>query len=227
MKRISILVMGAHIAALLWMALWMPGRIIPKKPLIVRTVMEVATPVPTAAPAATQKPIMAAAKVVKKPAPIKKTTTPAPKPIPRPKPKAVARPVQQPKSPAVPAALMKQLEMSIAKIEDNGQKQVSSPLKRMPKLQIDTESDANASIYAANLVQCLQSALTLPSVGAVKVELTLRNDGTFVKMRILNSQSNPNKAFLETHLVSMKYPAFSGELKKEQEHAFVVTFCNN
>ncbi|MDN3505616.1 MAG: hypothetical protein P0S96_00090 [Simkaniaceae bacterium] len=197
----------------------MPAKKIPKKPIAVRTVMEVATPPPKPAPLPVKAPQKAPQKAPK----------PAPKPRakPRPAPKKVVRPVQKPKPPAVSPALMRQLEMSIAKIEESRQKQVTTPINDTVKLQIDTAYDANASIYATNLIQCLQSALTLPSVGAVKVELTLRNDGSFVKMRIVDSQSNPNKAFLETHLASMRFPAFSGELKKEKEHAFVITFCNN
>jgi hypothetical protein len=94
-------------------------------------------------------------------------------------------------------------------------------------LQIDSQSDTKESIYAANLIQCLQGALMLPGVGAVKVELTLRNDGNFVKMRIIDSKSNQNKVFLEGHLPRLSYPTFTGELKQEKEHAFVITFCNH
>ncbi|NGX26389.1 MAG: hypothetical protein K940chlam6_00307 [Chlamydiae bacterium] len=219
MKRISLFVISAHVALLLWMVLWMPVKKVVKKSLQVRTVIEVATPTPASAPA----PV------------IKKEIAAASQAPPKPK-KAAKKPIkkaalQKPKGPLVPDALIRQLQESIAKIEEKGHKDISKKAKvapkQIPKLQIDAGSGAEESIYASHLVQCLQNALELPEMGTVKLELTLKCDGTFVQMQILQSASNHNQKFLQSQLHSLKYPAFNGLLKQEKEHAFVITFCNH
>ncbi len=225
MKRISLFVIGAHVAILLWMALWMPGKTREKKPLQVRTIIEVTA---TPAPAAPVAPTLRKTPVVKQTAP-KKLITP---------PKKVAKksPAKKPeikptKKPVVLDALLHQLQESIAKIEEKGHKEVSKKSqiapKRIPKLQIDGEYGKDENIFASNLVQRLQNALELPEMGTVKLELTLKCDGTFVQMRVLESASNRNQKFLETQLKALKYPAFSGSLKQEKEHIFVLSFCNH
>jgi len=210
MRRVSSFVISLHLILFIWLALWSPAKKLEKKPIQVRTV--VATPPPSVktvpvkkAPAPTQ--------------PVVKKTAPPPK-------KPVAK--KAPQKPLVSPSLARQLENAIAKIDEKSHKE--SPArgraipKSPPKLQIDS---AEGSIYASDLVQCLQNALELPQHGAVKLELTLKTDGAFVKMRVLESANNANKKFLETHLKSVHFPPFSGPLKKEKEHAFVITFYNN
>ncbi|NGX37058.1 MAG: hypothetical protein K1000chlam2_00208 [Chlamydiae bacterium] len=200
MKKTWLFVIGAHLGIVLWMALWMPIKTSAKKPLQVHT-MVAQTPPPPPLALAPKK-----TTPVKK-APVKKA------------------PMKKP-SPTVPAFLARQLQESIAKIEQKSHKEVpKKPLqapKWIPELKVDGESH-----FAQDLIECLQNTLELPEVGAVKVELTLNNNGSFIQMRILQSESERNRKFLEEELKALHYPAFSGSLKTEKEHAFVISFCSH
>jgi len=81
--------------------------------------------------------------------------------------------------------------------------------------------------FANELVCCLQKALDLPEIGAVKIALTLKKEGGFVKMQILHSESKQNEKCIEDRIKMLQFPSFSGTLKKEKEHTFVITFCNS
>lgn len=209
MKVVSLFVIGFHVLLLIWMALWMPVKPKHKKPIIVRTVNEIAV----------------------KPSPKSFSVEPAKQEI---KPKKTSSPPQKktasskPKNPAIPQSLIKELNESLAKIEGKSHKQ--EPLKtaschRSLKLQVD-EAAGKEENYAQDLIQYLQSVLELPDLGTVKVELTLKHDGTLLKMRYLESASIQNKKFLENELQRLKYPPFRGALQQQQEHSFVITFCN-
>lgn len=223
MKRITLLVIGAHMIVLLWMALWMPVKRHEKKPLVIRTIVQAPPP-----PALEVKSAPVVKKVVakkppakKKPIPKKKVATKAP---------AKKKPIVAKKKPTVSPNLIRQLQESIAKIEEKGHKESDRAALNAPKmissLKIDEGSMAKASNYAASLIQCLQNALDLPEMGAVKIELTLNRNGSFSGMKVLKSASTRNQSFLQQELQTLKYPAFSGSLKNEKEHAFVLTFCN-
>ncbi len=230
MKRISYYVVGVHIFIFLWMALWMPAKKVQKQPLQVRTVIQAPELKKTAATtqmvsASKPKPTLQKPKpkkvATKKKAPIKRVpvkSTPA-----------KARPVK--KKPAIPDNLMQELQESIAKIEKNSHKESPKKTLQAPKrisdLKVDQEISGEESVFTAALVQRLQSTLDLPEKGAVKVELTLKSDGTFAQMRVLESKSERNQKFLEQELPTLKFPTFSGHLKNEKEHAFVITFCNS
>jgi hypothetical protein len=72
----------------------------------------------------------------------------------------------------------------------------------------------------------LHSSLHLPDFGAVKIELTLRQDGTVAKLKVLKTESEKNKQYLETHLVRLTFPYLKGAYAKQGEFTFVLNFCN-
>lgn len=127
-------------------------------------------------------------------------------------------------------SLIKQLQESIEKIESGGTKSIPhraiSSRKMTSSLKIDEGSLREGDNFSSFLIDCLQSGLDLPENGSVKVELTLKNNGSFVRMKVLKSESSRNQKFLEGELHALKYPPFSGSLKNEKEHTFVITFCN-
>lgn len=257
MKKIAYYVIAVHVFLVLWSALWMPSKKVDRKPLQVRTVVhappvvhsppavvkqavqktapkpQVPTPQPTVArpsptpskPPAPTKPStpIKPSTPVKPSAPAKKSTQPS---------NTTARPVPQKNSgPVVPENLVQQLQESIAKIDQKSHKESPKEIlpapKWVPQLKIDEESGGEESLFVTTLVHCLQEALNLPEVGEVKVELTLKRDGSFVQMRVLRSESERNKKFLEEELKKLTFPPFDGNLKNEKEHAFVITFCNS
>ena len=134
--------------------------------------------------------------------------------------------------------LYQELEESIAKIDAKRDKLYSKKLKADQKpviapLQIDAfavggdiAGPGGAATYSESLVQYLQQSLNLPEYGEVKVQLTLRQDGTVVKIAVLKSESNNNRKHLEANLPKLKFPRFEGELAKNKEQTFTLTFCN-
>ncbi|MBX3718406.1 MAG: flagellar hook-length control protein FliK [Parachlamydiales bacterium] len=132
--------------------------------------------------------------------------------------------------------LKKELEESIAKIE--GKKQNLS--KKQPaarsqdytpiQLQIDametgswTDADSD---YPNLMIGYLHQSLHLPEFGEVKIQLTLRQDGSVAKLVVLNTESEKNKRYLEGSLPKLQFPSFNGSFAKKKEHTFVLTFCN-
>ncbi len=227
MKRIGYGVIAAHLLIFIWIALWVPAKKTEVKPLKVRTVVQTPPPPPKHEEMVVAK--NSPPPPTPKATPIKKVAAkkPAPTPVKKPAPKA---PVIK-KMPAVSENLLQELQESIAKIEENSHKEspkrtLEAP-KQITRLEVGQVIKGEENLFAAALIECLQSALDLPEKGAVKVELTLKNDGSFVKMEILQSKSERNKVFLEQELQMVKYPSFNGSLKKEKEHAFVITFCNS
>src|SRR5690348_14785965 len=149
-------------------------------PIAVRTVREEVRP-PVIAE---KKPVAAAPK----PKPV---SAPPPKPVaPKPVPKKEApkkKSVQQRST--IPPSLLKELEESIAKIEDKGDKHKLSkrvPPSRVQPLHIDASNDAS---YIDILTQHLHTSLHLPDFGEVKIELTLQQDGTVATLKVLNAES--------------------------------------
>lgn len=225
MKRISYYVLAIHCFFVLWSALWMPNKKVDKKPLQVRMVVQAPPKVAVALP----PPAAVVKAVVQKTAPVKPTPIAKAAPV-RPVAKKTA-PAPVKSAPAVPANLVQQLQESIAKIDQKSHKdspkEVMPAPKWVPELRIDEESTGEENLFVATLVQCLQETLDLPEFGSVKVELVLRRDGSFVKMKVLHSESEKNKKFLEQELKTVSFPPFNGNLKNEKEHLFVITFCNS
>ena len=126
--------------------------------------------------------------------------------------------------------LLRDLEESLAKIE--GKSAQTRPSQqtyktRSPiKLTIDTETSDQAESYIESIVSHLRRSLTLPELGAVKIQLRLRQDGSVIKLNVLNSESKENKRYLETHLPLLHFPRFEEALAGKKEHEFIVTFVN-
>jgi len=132
--------------------------------------------------------------------------------------------------------LKKELEESIAKIE--GKKQNLS--KKQPaarsqgytpiQLQIDAMETGSwtdvDSDYPNLMIGYLHQSLHLPEFGEVKIQLTLRQDGSVAKLVVLNTESEKNKRYLEGSLPKLQFPSFNGSFAKKKEHTFVLTFCN-
>jgi hypothetical protein len=129
--------------------------------------------------------------------------------------------------------LLKELEESIAKIEGKSDK---TPISRQTsktrapiKLTVDTETSdtgEQAESYIESIVAHLHRSLTLPELGAVKIQLRLRQDGSVIKLIVLSSESKENKRYLETHLPLLHFPQFEEAYVGKKEHEFIVTFVN-
>jgi hypothetical protein len=206
-----------------------------------------------APPSPKPSPPQVVAKTTPKPAPQKK---PAAKPttaIAAKKEPAIADKVVSKSKPPVPAKknppaqnrgkisdkLLKELEESIAKIENKsdkgyaGKKTTATSRAVAPvHLQIDSlasedvEESEGASDYTENLVRHLHQSLNLPDYGEVKIQLRLRQDGTVVKIAVIKTESEKNKKYLEERLPALRFPRFEGEYANKKEDVFILTFCN-
>lgn len=202
----------------------------------------VATPQSSKAPAATSQPKKETPKAT---APTKKpaTTTPpnkskntepaiADKQICKDKKTSPPKTIPQPRA-KISDSLLQELEESIAKIEQKAdtkgkpeKRQHISPLA----LQIDTASldqtNSEEGSYIEMLVGHLHQALQLPEYGEVKIQLSLRQDGSVVKIAVLQAQSKKNKRYLEENLPHLRFPRLEGSLASQKEASFILTFVN-
>jgi colicin import membrane protein len=130
--------------------------------------------------------------------------------------------------------LAKQLEDSLAKIEkgkikSHAKNTLSLPTPMVPFQESQTPTseinEKEAFFYHESLVKYLQHALHLPEYGNVKIALTLKPDGTVIKLEVIAAESEKNKAFLEKNLPQIKFPGFSKSDGNEQK-TFLLTFCN-
>lgn len=239
------LIRSVYVAHLLFLFLLLicPAQLFRKKkqqPLRINTVA-LAPPVKVATPPAPKPAVQKQPPAVAKPAP-PPAAKPKPQPAP-PKPEVKKQPAIADKTPAAkPAAkappqenrakisdaLLKQLQQDIEKIEQKSDKAKEAPKGKMAlpaplALQIDMASEGN---YADSLLHHLHGALKLPEFGEVKLQLTLRQDGTVAKISVLGTQSEANRKYLQQELPKMRFPRFDHELKGKHEYVFVLTFCN-
>jgi outer membrane biosynthesis protein TonB len=140
----------------------------------------------------------------------------------------------------IPKELLEELEERIAKIETKRDKlpmkkaDVNIPQKIEPsstlsnsysKYDLAQENDMHdESITSEYFVYYLQQQLHLPDFGEVKVQITLRADGTIEKCVVFKAESEKNKKYLEEKLPSLRFPDYKGQNGGRQ--TFVLTFCN-
>jgi hypothetical protein len=150
-----------------------------------------------------------------------------------------AQPVPKKNPPAqnrakISDSLWKELEESIAKIESKSDKGMDKKTARSTKsltpiaLQIDTAWNEAEGVgdYKVILADYLHQVLSLPDYGEVKIQLSLRQDGTVCKVVVLKAQSERNKQYLESNLPRLKFPHLDEADASKTEHTFVLTFCN-
>jgi hypothetical protein len=245
-KGMQIAVVFVHGFFLLMMLFGSPGQQNKKqhKPLIVRSVTpKVMSPVVKSQAPKPQMAASLAQKKVEPPKPVAKKQTPEPKapvaPAKKPTPPVKKEPaIAEKKVGAAKEApptqsrakisdsLLKELEESIAKIENKSDKAKVNKIASPIALQIDMGEESEQSSYTDTLTSYLYEQLSLPDYGEVKIQLSLRQDGTVVKLVVLKAKNGKNRDYLENHLPRLRFPRFEGELANQKEHTFVLTFCN-
>jgi hypothetical protein len=80
--------------------------------------------------------------------------------------------------------------------------------------------------YQESLIHYLQETLNLPEYGEVKIEVTLRQDGSVAHMVVVKAESEKNRKYLEAHLPKLKFPRLDEPFSSKKQHTFVLTFCN-
>jgi hypothetical protein len=177
--------------------------------------------------------------------PASKTTTAKPAGSSKPAP-VKSKPIANQKKPAMvekgkakknrrppdpPAAnVWKEIDEALAKIDD---KVYSKPQSKLDVPQVKGSSSSKipfpdfgemeeeVGTHEEILISFLDSSLTLPEFGEVKIQLTVKKDGTVVRLVVLEAESQKNKAYLEKNLPLLKFP-----LILDKEKTFTLKFCN-
>ncbi|MBY0529270.1 MAG: hypothetical protein K2P51_03675 [Rhabdochlamydiaceae bacterium] len=128
-------------------------------------------------------------------------------------------------------ALKKELQQSLAKLNEpcaptsqNARKMTTGQQVPAP-LHIDSaQLSSFENDYTKMLVHFFHESLSLPEIGEVKIQLTLRQDGTIAKLVVLKAESQKNKSYLEANLPLLRCPRLEDATKKEM--TFALTFCH-
>jgi outer membrane biosynthesis protein TonB len=138
------------------------------------------------------------------------------------------KPVQkQDMQPVVPTHLLRELEETMAKLDDKkvvkkSRTQTASPLQSE---SYALETGRQPDNYQEMLVLHLHQSLHLPDLGEVKIQITLTPDGTCKKLQVLHAESQKNRQYLQEHLPRLHFPPLNGTSEKK-ESTFILTFCN-
>lgn len=126
--------------------------------------------------------------------------------------------------------LWKEVDEALAKIDN---KVYSKPQSKLDVPQIKSSSSSKipfpdfgemeeeAGTDEETLISFLRTSLKLPEFGEVKIQLTVKKDGSVVRLVVLEAESQKNKAYLEKNLPQLKFP-----LIFDKEKTFTLTFCN-
>ena len=245
-KKIALFVTSVHLLVI-FLFCFSPVKkpITPKKHIAVRTIQP-QTRTSTAAAPRTHKgggPATTAAapkpKIIKKEAPKKEAApknkiTAAAKPSP-----AKSKPIQQKKpamvekgkpkkTPKAPDKVWKEIDEALAKIDDKVYSKLQSKLD-VPKVKGSSASQIPFPDFGGDdegteeetLASFLHTSLNLPEFGEVKIQMTIKKDGTVARLNVLQAESHKNKAYLEKHLPLLRFP-----LILDKEKTFTFTFCN-
>jgi outer membrane biosynthesis protein TonB len=233
--RIRNLVIVAHVGFLLYVAFYHPPVKNIPKPLVVKTV-QLAAPKEKVVAQAKPSPAQQKKEAIEKPKPAAKKPPEPAKKLPPIVEKKVAKEEKKLKAPKkapddkrerMSQKLLQDLEESLAKLDEKPSKKPTGKKAHsgdafVPSTPYQDTADFSND-YHSTLMGYLKQTLNLPEYGEVKIQLTLKQDGTLVKLVVLKTESEKNRKYLEGSLPHLRFPQLSG--KKNQE-TFIITFCN-
>jgi len=168
----------------------------------------------------------------------KKAKTPSPAQAPKKLPELKKeKTLQVKKQKSVKEEVLKELEERIAKIEAKNDRMPIKPEPAVPSgitLSSQTalqtpKTFANDDLrenddFISSLVGYLQGQLQLPDRGEVQIQLTLRKDGKVETMKVIKTESEKNRTYLEENLSKLSFPPIY--LEASSSRSFLFTFCN-
>lgn len=128
-------------------------------------------------------------------------------------------------------SILKQLEESIAKIEQKDDKQCKSSTIVTASLSskvvvASAQEEPGLPSYTASLVKELTQILQLPEYGEVKIKITVNPAGKIIELLVLQAESKANKLYLEKCLPNIVLPKYNEKVTLNNEQTFTLTFCN-
>ncbi|HUD01882.1 MAG TPA: hypothetical protein VMR37_06110 [Rhabdochlamydiaceae bacterium] len=247
-KKIALFVASVHLI-MIFVLCFSPVKknLTPKKHIAVRTIQPKAQSktrtAATAAPRAIKKAAASESGAAPKPkaAPKKEAKAKTPQTAAAKQPPVKSKPIQQkkpamvekgkPKKPKAkaPDKVWKEIDEALAKIDDKVYSKSQSKLD-VPQMKGSSSSKIpfpdlgeieEEGTDEESLVSFLHTSLNLPEFGEVKIQLTVKKDGSVGRLVVLEAQNQKNKAYLEKHLPLLRFP-----LILDKEKTFTFTFCN-
>ncbi len=129
-----------------------------------------------------------------------------------------------PKKTEPPEEIWNEIDQALAKIE---KKSYPTPKHSLdlpkPLIYVEESSFQEMGNPSANeqLMGFLHDTLNLPDVGEVKIEISVRKNGSVAKVVVLSSESKKNKEYLQKHLPLLQLP-----MQFEDEKNIIITFSN-
>ena len=143
--------------------------------------------------------------------------------------KQVAKSPKKPSQNKGQSVALKKVENNLINIEKKYKEmhKMFLPLpQHMHELHVDRPEEQEITSYFTLLVASLKEMLELPEVGRVKLRLVLLNTGQVQAVQILQTESEINGRYLQNRLLSLQFPPFIEELKKESMYSFILVFHN-
>lgn len=126
-------------------------------------------------------------------------------------------------------------KQNLAKIDKIEVSKVNSKKAILPEqigtLSVDavvlTENSGSLNVrelgYRDELGARLKKLLKLPEHGEVKIKLTLDKMGKFIRVDIVNAESDKNKKYIENTIKTLTFPSFQGAFQNLPEYTFSIT----
>jgi len=185
--------------------------------IVVRTVRAQKVTSSGASPAigATETKVLKKAPMKNKPQESKKTTKASPEKIAK---ASVEKETSTPQPAKVETSLLKEMEEQFAELEKPKTSvarvaplTIPSISDRLEIVSSDVPQSEGDAHYGDLLIVYLQSMLSLPELGIVKVELEVDSQGNLVRCETIEAQSKKNSDFLKKQLPELKLPCFNGK----------------
>ncbi|MCH9626202.1 MAG: hypothetical protein S4CHLAM123_13950 [Chlamydiales bacterium] len=148
---------------------------------------------------------------------------PAAKPLPKKTPIIQPKaPTVQPKAPTIQSKASTKKEKLISFLKE--QKTTETAQKKLETLS--SENLKIQTAYQEELVLYLQTLLTLPEKGNVKLKCTLDRSGTVQSLQILAAASEQNRRYIEDSLFKLALPSFGSHFPNQTTHTFVLSLTS-
>jgi len=124
--------------------------------------------------------------------------------------------------------LIAMMQQSLKTLSGTCAAQASTPIAASSKTigKLASETLTFGIDYEEELASYLETHLTLPEKGNVRLRLTLKREGSVQKIEILTASSDRNRHYVETALAGRSFPAFGSQFKGENSHTFTLTLIS-
>lgn len=133
------------------------------------------------------------------------------------------------------SALIAELRKNLTKLEESRKEKAKTassdlaiPVEKIGALAIDNTVRGSAATdsYLAELIRELKMYLFLPEKREVKVELTIQPEGKISQIKIIESASKRNEAYLKKSLPELSFPWFNTYTKVPKQVVVLFTYEN-